>query len=465
MSSSSAISVSHVSKVYSLGLTGRTKSLPSILRERARSPLRGSGLRKERIRALDDVSFEVASGEAVGIVGNNGAGKSTLLKVLSRITPPTRGHIDIRGTVGSLLEVGTGFHPELTGLENVYLNGAILGMSTREIKRRLDEILAFAEVDKFIDTPVKRYSSGMRIRLAFAVAAHLDPEILIVDEVLSVGDVAFQAKCLERMKSVAANEGRTVLYVSHQLATVEHLCPRALLISGGRLVFDGPTDETMAEYLRKFPKGEAGEMPGVFDLASADRSNGTYEPLLQRLEIRPAGGAPADNIRMGELLRIEIRVAGLNHIREPWVFVSIGSSRIPVLLRMNSLAVPLEAAQGRSDWERIVINVPALPLTPGDYRVEVQIKEGAKTVDFVGSAGTFKVSPSDVFDGGYRFDSSGGFDDGCFVVPWEWELRPELDPSAESAPEILWAGDAASETNGKSRSAHPPSSVVSARAR
>ena len=345
-------------------------------------------------------------GEAVGIVGNNGAGKSTLLKILSRITPPTHGHIDMLGTVGSLLEVGTGFHPELTGLENVYLNGAILGMSTREIKRRLEEILAFAEIDKFIDTPVKRYSSGMRVRLAFAVAAHLEPEILIVDEVLSVGDHAFQAKCLERMKSVAASEGRTVLYVSHQLATVEHLCPRALLIADGRLVFDGPTEETMAQYLRKFPRGEAADTPGVFDLASADRSNGAYEPLLQRLELRPGGGSPADNIRMGERLRIEISVAGLNDIIDPWVLVSIGSSKVPVLIRMNSLAVPLNSTQDRSDRELIVINIPALPLTPGDYRIEVQIKDRSKTVDFVGPAGEFRVNPADVFGGGYRFDSS-----------------------------------------------------------
>jgi len=312
-------------------------------------------------------------------------------------------------------------------------------MSTREIKRRLEEILAFAEVDKFLDTPVKRYSSGMRVRLAFAVAAHLDPEILIVDEVLSVGDQAFQAKCLNQMKSVAANEGRTVLYVSHQLVTVENLCPRALLIADGRLVFDGPTKETLAQYLRGFPRGEAADTAGVFDLAAADRSE-AYEPLLKRLELRPGGGSPSDNIRMGERLRMEISVVGLNDIRNPWVFVSIGSNLVPVLIRMNSLAQPLNTTQDRSDRELIVIDIPALPLTPGHYRVEVQIKDGSKTVDFVGPAGEFMVTPADVFGGGYRFDSSAGFNDGCFVVPWEWELRPMPDPSANNPPEVFNGG-------------------------
>ena len=274
----------------------------------------------------------------------------------------------------------------------------------------------------------------MRVRLAFAVAAHLDPEIFIVDEVLSVGDHAFQAKCLERMKSVAANDGQTVLYVSHQMVTVEHLCPRSLLIADGRLVFDGPTEETLAQYLRLFPRGEATGTPGVFDLASADRSNGGYEPLLQRLELRPGGGSPADNVRMGERLRMEISVAGLNDIIHPWVLVSIGSSKVPVLIRMNSRAVPLNSAQDRRDRELIVVDIPALPLTPGDYRIEVQIKDRSRTVDFVGPAGEFRVDPADVFGGGYRFDSGGGFFDGYFVVPWERELRPAPEPFAEMPP-------------------------------
>ena len=251
-----AIKVRHISKVFDLGLSGRTKSLATIVRERARHPFRG-GVKRERLFAVDDVTFDVAEGEAVGVIGNNGAGKSTLLKILSRITPPSGGYIDMRGTVGALLEVGTGFHPKLTGMENIYLNGTILGMTKRDIDRRLDEIIAFSEVDRFLETPVKRYSSGMRVRLAFAVAAHLDPQILIVDEILSVGDYAFQAKCLEKMRSIVAEQGRTVLFVSHNLTTVEHFCPRTILMDAGRVVIDGPTDEAIAKFLRQFP------MPGA----------------------------------------------------------------------------------------------------------------------------------------------------------------------------------------------------------
>lgn len=202
----------------------------------------------EEFWALKDVSFEIQRGEVVGIIGRNGAGKSTLLKVLSRITEPSAGRVTIKGRIASLLEVGTGFHPELTGRENIYLNGAILGMTRSEIKQKFNEIVAFAEVEKFLDTPVKRYSSGMYVRLAFAVAAHLEPEILVVDEVLSVGDVAFQKKCLGKMSDVA-KEGRTVLFVSHNMAALLNLCPRSMLLDEGKKLEDGPSDLTIRKYI------------------------------------------------------------------------------------------------------------------------------------------------------------------------------------------------------------------------
>jgi lipopolysaccharide transport system ATP-binding protein len=248
------------------------------------------------IWALRDVSFEIAPGEAVGIIGRNGAGKSTLLKLLSRITEPTTGRAEIRGRVGSLLEVGTGFHPELTGRENIALNGAILGMKRVEIARKFDEIVAFAEVERFIDTPVKRYSSGMYLRLAFAVAAHLEPEILLVDEVLAVGDLAFQRKCLGRMKSVS-REGRTVLFVSHNLAAIRSLCSRAMLLQDGRLDAAGPVDEVIDRYVRDAAAGAVAtvELPRP---AGADPTVGVS------LRFTTEDGQPRTEFRLNEPWRV-----------------------------------------------------------------------------------------------------------------------------------------------------------------
>ncbi|MBM4423653.1 MAG: ABC transporter ATP-binding protein [Chloroflexi bacterium] len=247
-----AIRVENLSKQYRIGQREPYKTLRDTLAEAFMAPLhafRSNGrTASEMIWALRDVSFEVKHGEAVGIIGRNGAGKSTLLKILSRITEPTTGRAVIHGRVGSLLEVGTGFNPELTGRENIYLNGAILGMKRREIERKFDEIVAFAELEKFIDTPVKRYSSGMYMRLAFSVAAHLEPEILVVDEVLAVGDVEFQKKCLGKMGNVA-EEGRTVLFVSHNMPAITALCSRAILLKQGAVAADGYSHDVVGEYL------------------------------------------------------------------------------------------------------------------------------------------------------------------------------------------------------------------------
>src|ERR1044071_5688510 len=246
------------------------QTLRETLTNAVKAPFRRGGARPgvEEVWALEDVGFEIRPGEVVGLIGRNGAGKSTLLKVLSRITEPTRGRVQLYGRVGSLLEVGPGFHPELWGRDNVYLNGAILGMRKAEIEQKFDEIVAFAEVERFIDTPVKRYSSGMYLRLAFAVAAHLEPEILLVDEVLAVGDAAFQRKCLGKMEDVG-QQGRTVLFVSHNMPAVTRLCPRTVLLDRGRVLADGPSYEVVSAYLnsglgttaaREWP--EPSEAPG-----------------------------------------------------------------------------------------------------------------------------------------------------------------------------------------------------------
>jgi lipopolysaccharide transport system ATP-binding protein len=429
MSSDAAVVVSHISKDYDLGLSGRSESLAKIARNRVRHPITG-GRKRERFRALDDVSFEVPQGSAIGIIGKNGAGKSTLLKIISRITPPSAGHIDMVGTVGSLLEVGTGFNLELTGLENVYLNGTILGMSTRDIDRRLDEIVAFAEVDKFLDTPVKRYSSGMRVRLAFAVAAHLDPEVLIVDEVLSVGDAGFQAKSLAKMRSVAGDEGRTVLFVSHNLVTVEHFCPRAILMANGRLAFDGPTGETVQRYMQTFPQGERGPVEGVFDLASADRSADGYDPVFRQLELRPYGGAPADSVRMGDRLRIEIKCHGLDPAPNPFVQLTFRSATTQNLVRMRSTNLPLNVAASRRQDETVVLDIPSMILTPGDYSIHLVARDSVNNkIDEVERAGELTVLPADVLGTGFDFTA----EDGLVYMPWEWELRPTAHDIPDNA--------------------------------
>jgi len=283
-----ALRVDGLAKRYRVGaLLARGNNLREVVTERLKATARRIASRKARQErsaaqefwALRDVSFELQTGEVLGLVGQNGAGKSTLLKILSRITEPTAGRVELFGRVASLLEVGTGFHPELTGRENIYLNGTILGMRKREIDRKFDEIVAFSEVERFLETPVKRYSSGMYVRLAFAVAAHLEPEILLVDEVLSVGDAAFQKKCLGKMDDIA-HEGRTVLFVSHNMAAVERLCTRALLLDRGRAVLSGAPREVIARYL-------SGEMRPRYEAAVR-----TGRPQLLSAELRDAAGGP-----------------------------------------------------------------------------------------------------------------------------------------------------------------------------
>ena len=252
------IKFDHVSKEYRLGaigggtLKGDLQSFMARIRGKE-DPNLMIGAKSydgnERFLALDDISFEVRKGEALGIIGHNGAGKSTLLKLLSRVTAPSKGTISYNGRIASMLEVGTGFHPELTGRENVYMNGAILGMTKAEISKKFDDIVRFAEMEKFIDTPVKRYSSGMYVKLAFSVAAHLDSEIMVMDEVLAVGDMKFQQKCLGRMGDAAGNEGRTVLYVSHNMNTIRQLCTRCIVMDHGKIVFDGDVEEAISIYM------------------------------------------------------------------------------------------------------------------------------------------------------------------------------------------------------------------------
>jgi len=308
--------------------------------------------------ALREVSFEVGAGEVLGIIGRNGAGKSTLLKVLSQITEPTEGEVRVRGRLASLLEVGTGFHPELTGRENIYLNGAILGMNKAEIRRKFDEIVAFAEVEEFLDTPVKRYSSGMYVRLAFAVAAHLEPEILLVDEVLAVGDAAFQEKCLGKMREVTHGGGRTVLFVSHNMAAVQALCGRALWLNRGRVMGLGPVEELVARYLEDMRQRHDGQAELGLALGPS--------LVLQRVALDP------NPVVSGQEARFEVVLEAREPARltdfQLLIYSALGVRVAMLDLRqINGHGYMLEAGQ------KLVLNggIRRLPLVEGDYRVGV----------------------------------------------------------------------------------------------
>jgi lipopolysaccharide transport system ATP-binding protein len=321
---------------------------------------------RERIWALDDVCFEVAEGEVLGIIGRNGAGKTTLLRLLSRITEPTRGFADVTGRVGSLLEVGTGFHAELTGRENIFLNGAILGMRRSEIVRKFDEIVEFSGVEKFLDTPVKRYSSGMFVRLAFSVAAHLEPEILIVDEVLAVGDAEFQKRCLGKMESFGQS-GRTVLFVSHSMPTVARLCSRLLLLDRGKLVEDGPTDQVIGHYLH----GDLGTAAHR-EWADSDQAPGDDWLRLSSARVVDAGGTTVDVVDVSEEVGIELSFDLLRcEAVFPWLDV-VDEGGVHVFSAIDTNPVWTEArAPGRyvaTAW------IPEHLLNEGTFHVTVSVK-------------------------------------------------------------------------------------------
>jgi lipopolysaccharide transport system ATP-binding protein len=395
------IAVENLSKRYVLG---RDRSEPDGLRHALESALRAPFRRRDRRErrarddgefwALRDVSFAIRHGEAVGIIGRNGAGKSTLLKILSRITEPTSGSVRYRGRVASLLEVGTGFHPELTGRENIYLNAAILGMKRSDIQRRFDEIVAFSEIEKFLDTPVKRYSSGMYVRLAFGVAAHLEPEILLVDEVLAVGDASFQKKCLGKMGSVVS-EGRTVLFVSHNMAAISSLCTRGLLIDGGRIERSGTPQAVIEDYLAKARKDAS--IP--VGMRTDRQGNGRIRfrklsALNDRLE-------EVDSVASGQDISIcvDYDIPGGQTLANAVIqikFFGVLGQPLFACRSSASSSEPLSFTPG----SRIFCNIPHLPLLPGVYTYTIWCRVGEITEDFVAEAGKLSVVEGDFFGTG-----------------------------------------------------------------
>lgn len=382
-----AIRCENLSKQYRIGSPERYRTL----REAISHPFRGFKNQNGNghIWALDDVSFEIERGDVAGIIGLNGAGKSTLLKILSRITAPTRGRADIFGRVGSLLEVGTGFHSELTGRENIYLNGAILGMRKSEIDRKFDEIVAFAEVEKFLDTPVKRYSSGMYVRLAFGVAAHLETEVLLVDEVLAVGDAQFQKKCFQKMREIGKH-GRTILFVSHNLSAVRSICKQALIIEQGRVVGHGEINATVDRYLARInsrqPAAEAVET-NTFSLTS--------------VEIESVAGPV---IKTFDPVQVKVRFVPKTEIRDPGLYVSIltiESRRLTGLdLKDFITTAPLPAGE----VSELGFTIESLPLLPGAYQLEIHLKDMARgLIEMVPRTFQFEVAETEVY-GGRKLD-------------------------------------------------------------
>jgi lipopolysaccharide transport system ATP-binding protein len=389
-----AIRVEHLTKRYVVG-SKPAGSLGEWISSWWTMPSESDGPTKaHEFLALRDVSFDVRHGEVVGIIGRNGAGKSTLLKILSRITQPSFGRAEIHGRVASLLEVGTGFHPELTGRENIYLNGAILGMKMAEIKRKFDEIVAFAEIDRFLDTPVKRYSSGMYVRLAFAVAAHLDPEILIIDEVLAVGDAGFQKKCLGKMEETARG-GRTVLFVSHNMPSIQALCSKAILLHNGGVLFDGPTSKAVAQYLASVEQVSSRPIEDRGDRVGGDRFRFTGVEFLDE-----HARSPCDLLTSGHPVRIRIHFNNRTNavLRDVGLSISFfGNGAYLCGCRSRAVGMALDLNPGRGFVD---CAIPKWPLNGSRYYFNLfaeQRDDVSHPIDWLQEAGTIDVESGDFY--------------------------------------------------------------------
>lgn len=414
-SRSTAISIRGLSKSYNIAQNaGGYRTVQETILERFKNPLGRPQF--NQFWALQDVEFDVQRGEVVGIIGRNGAGKSTLLKILSRITRPTTGEVHLYGRVGSLLEVGTGFHPELTGRENIYLNGTILGMKRPDIERHFDSIVAFAEVEKFLDTPVKRYSSGMYVRLAFAVAAHLNPDILIVDEVLAVGDAQFQKKCLGKMGEVSREEGRTVLFVSHNMAAVHSLCNRAILLRSGRVSKAGAIDEVIDEYysqVRTAPQDIfTGVIRNVHTINIKDEATNRF--FYQ------------DTIRI--VLTLD---AGSDFIQTPHIGIGVNTGFGQRVFTVGTY-FSRDKLPGFTGRVQVVCEIKDIPLSPGNYALKVALASGHQSndIDVVQEAGEFDIMPADLFGSGQL----PSINQGSIAVFSDWKMMSEEQISPISSP-------------------------------
>ena len=421
-----SITVENISKQYRIGELYRKTTFRESLMSLPRF-LFGRG-QKEIIWALKDVSFAVQEGEVLGIIGRNGAGKSTLLKVLSKITYPTSGTMKVSGRISSLLEVGTGFHEELTGRENIYLNGSILGMKKNEIKSKLDDIIVFSGVKKFIDTPVKRYSSGMRLRLGFAVAAHLEAEVLLIDEVLAVGDAEFQKKCLDKMNDMGGS-GRTVLFISHNMAAIENLCSRVVWIDDGQVRQDGNTKEVIKDYLSTF----ADEQKTNGDLRTIENRIGTGEIRYTDIEFLSSERKPQQLYRPGDSLVIRLHFCAEKHTQKANFGLELYTETGAFLTSINTWSSGIEPSFLSPGEGNIELEIDSLHLMPGRYYVSLWLDGAKEHYDRLDYCATLDIEESDYYGTG-RGMKSRFF--GIIIVPCKWRLNGlQLSNSTLHSPE------------------------------
>lgn len=412
-----AIKVDHLSKKYIIRHQNSSyetisEKISSAVKKISKGDLKKQ--EREEFWALNDVSFEIGAGDRVGIIGRNGAGKSTLLKILSRIVSPTLGRIEINGRVASLLEVGTGFHAELTGRENIYLNGSILGMRKEEITRKFDEIVAFSEVEKFLDTPVKRYSSGMYVRLAFGVAAHLEPEILIVDEVLAVGDAAFQKKCLGKIREVS-NNGKTILFVSHNMAAIQNICDKCIYLKNGSLVQQGETREIVSVYLK------SSQASKLIDLRDRPDRMGNGSVRFTGFNLKDKNNTIITDAQCGSHLNIELDINAkpgfnLSQVRISLAFDDEFGQRITQFNNEVTEQIFDKIKQGDST---VVIEIPHFPIKRGDYTITLFVSVNGEIADWIQEAAVISVESGDFFNTGKLPDDT----QGSFYVNHSFKLK------------------------------------------
>jgi lipopolysaccharide transport system ATP-binding protein len=418
-----SIQVQNLSKQYCIGSSQMETTIREAMAGMIRHPIQRLCEKKNSLWALKDVSFNVEAGEVIGVIGRNGAGKSTLLKLLSKITYPTHGAVKVTGRAASMLEVGTGFHSELSGRENIYLNGSILGMKKREIDAKIDKIIEFAGIEKFIDMPIKRYSSGMELRLGFAVAAHLDADVLFVDEVLAVGDAEFQKRCLSAMDDMRGG-GRTVLFVSHNMAAIENLCKRAIWIDGGKIASDGPAKEVIAEYLATFKAAQAAGL----DFQNIERRRGTGEVRFTSMEFLDGNHQPKNIICCGDSLTIRLNYLAEKNVLGAHFGIEIFTDLGTLVASINTWSSGFEIPVVTPGEGTVDLHLSALNLMPSRYFISLWIASvGPKHYDKLDYCGTLDVETSDFYGSGRGMDRKYG----VMLFPCHWEMNSLSKVSSE----------------------------------